>query len=454
MLNISNNKISESIDLTKFKSGREIFTKEYHKRFRRFLMAFSIILFVILFLPWTQNISSNGNVTTLKPDQRPQTLQSQIPGRIEGWYVQEGDFVKKGDTILRISEVKSDYFDENLARRTDDQISSKSSSVEAYKNKALALQNQTLALQQERALKLEQAKNKLTQTRLKVISDSIDLEAVKINATIAQIQYERTLTLQEEGLKAVKDVEEKRSKLQEANAKSISQENKLLSTRNDVLNDALSISTLRATYADKLAKVQSNLFTAQSSGFDTEAQVSKLETNLANYKKRNSLLFVTAPQDGYINKALKSGIGETFKEGEQLVGIMPANYELAVEMYVRPIDLPLVHIGETVRIQFDGWPAIIFSGWPNVSYGTYGARIVAIENFISDNGMYRVLLKPDSNDVDWPEAIRVGSGAKTLALLDNVPIWFELWRQINSFPPNFYQPNKVLENSKTKKKAS
>ena len=133
---------------------------------------------------------------------------------------------------------------------------------------------------------------------------------------------------------------------------------------------------------------------------------------------------------------------------------MPANYELAVEMYVRPIDLPLVHIGETVRIQFDGWPAIIFSGWPNVSYGTYGARIVAIENFISDNGMYRVLLKPDSNDVDWPEAIRVGSGAKTLALLDNVPIWFELWRQINSFPPNFYKPNKEMENSKTKKEAS
>lgn len=452
MLNISNNKISEFIDVKSFKSGQEIFSKEYHKRFKKFLLAFSMIILIILFLPWTQNISSSGSVTTLKPNQRPQTLQSQIPGRIEEWFVQEGDFVKKGDTIIRISEIKSNYFDEKLTERTNNQITSKSSSVEAYKNKVIALKNQISALQQERVLKLEQAKNKLLQAHLKVKTDSIDLEANKVKSTILKTQYERTVSLQKEGLKAVKDVEEKKSKLQEANAKVTSQQNKYLSAKNDVINSELYISTINTTYNDKLAKAQSDLFTAQSSGYDTEAEVSKLENNLANYKKRNSLLFVTAPQDGYINKALKSGIGETFKEGEQLVNIMPSNYDLAVEMYIRPIDLPLIHINENVRVQFDGWPAIVFSGWPNVSYGTYGAKIVAIENFISDNGKYRVLLIPDSNDAKWPEAIRVGSGAKTLALLDNVPIWFELWRQINSFPPNFYKPNKNTDNSKVKKK--
>lgn len=452
MLNISNNKVSKLIDLKKFKSGEEIFDKEHHKLFKKFLLVFSIIILIVLFLPWTQNITSNGNVTTLKPNQRPQTLQSQIPGRIEEWFVQEGDFVKKGDTILRISEVKSDYFDEKLSERTGNQITAKSSSVEAYKNKVSALNNQISALQQERILKLEQAKNKLLQAHLKVKTDSMDLEAIKVKTDIAKTQFNRTVLLQKEGLKAVKDVEEKRAKLQETKAKLISQQNKLLSTKNEVLNSKISISTISATYGDKLAKAQSDLFTAKSSGYDTEVEVSKLETNLANYQKRSSLLFVTAPQDGFINKAIKSGVGETFKEGEKLVNIMPSNYDLAVEMYVRPLDLPLIHVGENVRVQFDGWPAIVFSGWPNVSYGTYGAKIVAIENFISDNGKYRVLLAPDKNDVYWPEAIRVGSGAKTIALLDNVPIWFELWRQINSFPPNFYQPNKQSDNSKAKKK--
>ncbi len=451
MLNITNNKVSEYIDIKSFKSGKEIFTVQYHKRFKKFLKVFSILIVVIVFLPWTQNISSTGLVTTLKPNQRPQSIQSQIPGRVEEWFVQEGDFVKKGDTIIRISEVKSDYFDSRLAERTGDQLSVKSSSVEAYKNKVVALGNQISALQQERRLKLESAKNKLLQSRLKVTTDSMDFEATKIKADIAKIQYERTISLQEEGLKAVKDVEEKRAKLQEADAKLISQQNKYLSTKNELINVQIAISTISATYGDKLAKAQSGLYTAQSSGYDTEAEVSKLETSLANYTKRTSLLFVTAPQDGYINKAIKAGIGETFKEGEQLVSIMPADYDLAVEMYVRPIDLPLIHTGENVRVQFDGWPAIVFSGWPNVSYGTYGAKIVAIENYISSNGKYRVLLKPDADDVAWPEAIRVGSGAKSIALLNDVPIWFELWRQINSFPPDFYKPDSKTEYSKDKK---
>lgn len=442
MLNISHHKVSEYISIKNFKSGKVIFNKEYHKWFKKILLVFSLLIFLILFLPWTQNITSYGNVTTLKPDQRPQTLQSQIPGRIEEWFVKEGDFIEKGDTILRISEVKSDYFDSKLAERTDLQRAAKSASVEAYKNKETALKNQIHALEQGLAFQLKQAENKLLQAQWKVKTDSMSLEAIKVKKNISKTQFDRTLLLQEQGLKALKDVEEKRAKLQEVEAKLVAHQNKLLSAQNEVLNSQISISAIRANYNDKLSKAQSNLFSAQSSGYNTEVEVSKLETNLINYQRRNSLLYVTAPQDGYVNKAIKTGVGETFKAGEQLVNIMPANYDLAVEMYVRPIDLPLIHIGENVRVRFDGWPAIVFSGWPNVSYGTYGATVVAIENFINEEGKYRVLLAPDSNDIEWPSAIRVGSGAKTIALLDNVPIWYELWRQINSFPPNFYEPNK------------
>ena len=404
-----------------------------------------------MFLPWTQNVSSTGNVTTLKPNQRPQTIQSQIPGRIEEWFIQEGDFVKKGDTILRISEIKSNYFDTKLAERTDNQLNSKTLSGKSYANKINALERQILAIRSEQKLKEQQAKNKLQQTYLKVKSDSIDLETVIIKKDIAKIQYDRTYTLQQEGLKAAKDVEEKRAKLQEFSAKVFSQRNKFLISKNNIINARLAISSIKTSYIDKLSKAESSLYSAESGAYETAIQVSKLETNLANYNKRNSLLYITAPQDGYINKAIKAGIGETFKEGEQLINIMPAVYDLAVEMYIRPIDLPLIHVNEKVRVQFDGWPAIIFSGWPNMSTGTYEAKIIAIENFISNNGKYRVLIVPNNDKQPWPKAIRVGSGAKTIALLENVPIWYELWRQINSFPPNFYQP-KAKETKLKKKK--
>ncbi|MDT0558424.1 biotin/lipoyl-binding protein [Ichthyenterobacterium sp. W332] len=451
MLNISNNHLNKKVPLDTYESGKITLDRPYGKTFRKFLLAAAIIGIIILFLPWTQNITGQGLVTTLTPDQRPQTIQSQIPGRIEQWYVREGDRVKKGDTILRISEIKSDYFDDKLVERTGDQIKAKSSSVEAYKGKVQAKRTQIGALRNEQVLKTKQAKNKLKQASFKVQSDSIDLEAAKTNKRIAETQYNRIEDLQKDGYMAVKDVESKRLKLQETQAKLISQQNKYLASQNEVINAEIELSRIQAEYADKISKTESELLSAQSSGFDAEAQVTKLENQFTNYQIRSNLLYIVAPQDGFINKAIVGGIGESFKEGQALVGIMPSNYDLAVETFVEPIDLPLIHIGEKVRVQFDGWPAIIFSGWPNVSYGTYGAEVIAIERFISPNGKYRILLAPDQEDHEWPEALRVGSGAKTIALLEDVQIWFELWRKLNGFPPNYYQPESSGSKSSKKK---
>ena len=451
MLNISHNQLNKSVDLTQSKSGKRVFHSRYYKYFNRFLGAFAIFGIIILFLPWTQNITGRGQVTTLTPDQRPQTIQSQIPGRIEKWYVREGDHVKKGDTIMQISEVKSEYFDPNLVERTAQQRDAKAFSVKSYEQKVKANDVRIGALQNERQLKLEQAQNKLMQSRLKVQADSIDLKAAETNLRIAQTKYNRADTLYKDGFAALKNVEDARVKLQETQAKRISQEAKLLASRNGVINAQVEISRIKAEYSDKISKAQSDKFTAQSSQFNSEAEVQKLENQYSNYKIRNSLLFITAPYDGFINKALRGGVGVTFKEGEELVGLIPDEVDLAVETFVEPIDLPLIHKGEKVRVQFDGWPAIVFSGWPNVSYGTYGAEVVAVERFISENGKFRVLLAPDPDDHPWPKDVRAGSGAFTMALLDDVPIWFELWRQLNGFPPNYYQPQDAAASGKAKK---
>ncbi|SFR38453.1 Multidrug resistance efflux pump [Robiginitalea myxolifaciens] len=450
MLNISNSPLHGKVDMSRFKASRRVFHRRHYKYFNRFLLAFAGIGLIVLFLPWTQNIRGRGFLTTLTPEQRPQTIQSPIPGRIERWYVREGDYVEAGDTILFVSEVKNEYFDPLLLTRTQQQIDAKSRAVSSYQQKVLALDSQVGALINERELKLEQARNKLIQANLKVQSDSIDLEAAKTQITIAQRQYDRTALLQEEGLKAVTDVEEKRLKLQESQAKLISQENKLYAAKNEVINAKVEIGRIQAEYTDKISKARSDRATAESSQFDSEAQVTKLENEYSNYERRTDLYYIRAPRSGYINKALQGGVGETFKEGDELVGIMPAKVDLAVESFVDPLDLPLVHRGEKVRIQFDGWPVIIFSGWPNVSYGTYGGTIVAVETYISPNGKYRILIAPDPDDHPWPEDLRVGSGAQTIALLNDVPIWFELWRQLNGFPPNYYQPEDNMAQTKKK----
>lgn len=449
MLNISHNQLNRKVNLGRYSAFAKAHHNTHYKYFNRFLLVFAIVGVIILFLPWTQNVSGVGYLTTLTPDQRPQTIQSPIPGRIEQWYVREGDYVAKGDTILHISEIKNEYQDPDLVARTQQQREAKSNAVVSYKDKVLALESQIRALENERILKIEQAQNKLRQSRYKVKSDSIDLIAAYTNRDIAQKQFDRTAILQKEGLKSTTELENKRLKLQETEAKLISQENKLLASRNEFTNSQIDINRTAATYAEKISKAQSDKYTASSAQFDTEAQVSKLENATTNYEMRKKMQYILAPQDGFINKAIKAGIGETFKEGEQLVGIMPANYDLAVETYVEPIDLPLMHVGEQIRVQFDGWPAIVFSGWPDASFGTYGGVIVAVETFISPNGKFRILVAPDAKKEPWPKNVRVGSGARTIALLQDVPIWYELWRRLNGFPPDYYAPTTKSTN-KTK----
>ncbi|TXK71047.1 HlyD family secretion protein [Mesonia sp. HuA40] len=446
MRNFNDDAFDAKKELASFSAYQLLFKNKHSGYLTKILLFSFLLLFVFMFLPWTQTISGSGYVTTLEPNQRPQTIQSIIPGSIEKWYVREGDFVEVGDTILKINEIKEAYFDTLLLKRTSEQIDAKSGAVIAYQDKITALNNQLRALQQERRLKTEQNENKIKQIQLKYKSDSIALEAAKIDLAIAKKQYERNEELEKEGLKSLQDVEEKLSKFQKNQAYVIELENKLLTYSNELLNAQIEANRIQAEFDDKISKVQSNISSTSSTQFEAKAQVSKLENTLSNYQVRQNLYYVTSPIAGFINKTIKTGRGEALKAGEKIVNIMPHNPNLAVETYIEPLDLPLVRLGSEVRIQFDGWPTIIFSGWPNASYGTFGATVVAIDNNISPNGKYRLLLAP-KEDESWPDALRVGSGARTLALLKNVPVWYEIWRNLNGFPPDYY----VSDNKSVKK---
>lgn len=448
MPNIPENTMTESKLIGKFESFSLI--KDFRARviLVRLLIGLSILFLIILFLPWTQNVQSRGTVTSMNPSMRPQTIQSIIGGRIEKWYVQEGDFVKKGDTVLYLSEVKGEYFDPNLVKRADKQINAKQQSSAAYTEKIRALDNQIDALISTNKLKLKQARNYIVQTKLKVQSDSINLMAAQTDYSLAQKQYERTEQLYKDGLKSLTDLEIKKLKSQETLAKKIGAENKLLTSKNEYINTVIELTSIQNQYDDKISKSKSEKYASYSDMYTTEADIAKLQTQSSNYSLRKGMYYITAPQDGYITRAIKTGIGENVKEGENLISIMPANYELAVELYIDPVNAPLIEKNQHIRIIFDGWPNIVFSGWPNSSYGTYGGKVVAIDNFVIENGKYRILVIKDSKDYPWPKELRVGAGAFGMALLKNVPIWYEIWRQLSGFPPDYY---KSSEQNKPKK---
>lgn len=438
MLNISPNTIHQKVEFSRFNSFTRVNLSPANRMFTRWLTGTLVMIIILLLLPWTQNIQSKGKVTTLQPGQRPQAIQSTIAGRIENWYVREGQLVQKGDTIVHLSEIKAEYFDPDLVPRTEQQVEAKEGAIASYDRKVEALEGQIAAMRSELEFKQQQLANKIRQAEFKLASSQADMEQAYYQDSVAAVQYGRTGQLFQQGIKSRADVEEKRIKMQEARAKYVSSQNKVEETRNELANARLELSTVRYEYNQKVAKAESDKFSTLSAKYDAEGSVNKLRIEAANYEQRSRFYYIVAPQEGYITKTIKAGIGETVKEGESIVTVMPADYDLAVELYIKPMDLPLISIGQEVRFIFDGWPAFIFSGWPGQSFGTYSGSVAAIDNMISSNGQYRILVAPGKDGKPWPEALRVGSGAQGIALLNNVPLWYEIWRKLNGFPPDYY----------------
>ncbi len=440
-MNFIDTRIEEQLDTGKtIRSFSAIYRIREKSKVKYWTYGILVSLILILFLPWTQNISARGNVTTLRQEQRPQQLNTIIPGRVVKWFVKEGDYVQQGDTIIQLAEIKDDYLDPNLLNRTKEQLSAKEMSVENYRGKAGTAEQQMAALQEARVLKISQIENKIRQQRMKVQADSMDMLAAINDLTMATRQFNRQKNMYDSGLVSLTQLEQRNVAYQNAQAKKTSAEIKYMNARQELGILQLELNGTIQDYNEKISKASGDRFQSLSQIASGEADIAKLRNQYMNYDLRSKLYYITAPQSGQVVKAKKAGIGEIVKDGEMVVEIVPDHIQYAVEIYIRPVDLPLLDTGQKVRFMFDGFPAIVFSGWPQASYGTFGGRVNAIESAVSDNGLFRVLVAEDPADRKWPPLLKMGTGASGFALLKDVPVWYELWRNINGFPPDYYKP--------------
>lgn len=422
MLNISKNSVQKKMPQEKLYALRSLDTPLAGKILARWLMAIGVLFLIVLFLPWQQNIRGAGKVTALSPSNRPQTVETVIAGRIQIWKIKEGQFVEKGDTIALISEVKEKYFDPQFLQRLQQIISAKEQSYKSKDSKAKSLQRQVAVLEEGMRQKVQQSKAK------------VEAENVKFNNF--KNQYDRNKKLFEAGNIPLTKYQDIEYKYQGAEA--------------DFVSAKIEVERVENEYLDKINKAESDWNNTLSEMAETQADLAKLKNELSNMEIRSQQYHILAPQAGFVVKATQAGIGETIKEGDPVCTIMPQSTDIAVEMHVKAMDVPLISKGRRVRIEFDGFPALQFSGWPSISVGTFGGTVEVIDYVNTKPGEFRILVIPDKNDTPWPKQLRMGSGIKGWVMLDDVRVWYELWRQLNGFPPSLYQEPEVDEPKKKK----
>lgn len=210
-----------------------------------------------------------------------------------------------------------------------------------------------------------------------------------------------------------------------------------------------------ATHAEEIAKInvdrQLHLFQQGISARKTyeaaNLEYTKFRSDVENIKaelaridiklSRQHSQRVTAPITGTILRRHAGQESVIVKAGDIIAELVPNTNSRAVEMWVDGNDIPLINVGDTVRLQFEGWPGIQFSGWPSVAIGTFGGVVSVIDAADDGHGQFRLLVTP-SKDEPWPEAryLRQGVRANGWVLLGQVQLWFELWRRFNGFPPS------------------
>ncbi len=437
--------------MEKFNAFDHIYQERKSTEIKPWLISLLIITLLLIFLPWTQNIRSKGNITSIYQEQKPQKIYSPIAGKISKWWVREGDTVRAGDTLAKITEIKGEYLDPNLISRTQQQLTAKMGSLKFYEQKVQATNDQIQNLKRSLTLKQNQVDNKIKQLQQKITGERAELEAAQNDYNLSKDQFERNQKMYREGLISQTQYQQRNVAMQNSLAKKTTAENKVNQTLQDIANAQIELRGVDQEYSEKINKADGERFQSLSEVESNKGDIAKLENLVTNYTIRNGMYFIIAPQSGQIIKATKSGLGEIIKEGEDLLTIVPDNNDVAVEIFVRPVDLPLIHAGEEVRLIFDGYPVILFAGgWPNQSFGTFPGKIRAVENTINDEGLFRVIVEEDLKGKRWPKQLRIGSGAQGIALLNDVPVWYELWRNINGFPPDYYR-GKTAKKDKNEK---
>ena len=429
--------------MEKFKSFNQIYLRDKGPATKPWLIGLSLILLGVLFLPWTQNIRAKGQITSLYQEQKPQKIYSPIAGKISRWWVKEGDFVEQGDTLAKISEIKAEYLDPKLISRTQEQLDAKKGTVSFYEQKVKSTEDQIANLRSSKALKQDQLTNKITALQQKLTGEKAELEAASNEYNLVKDQFERNQKMFKEGLISQTQFQQRNASMQNSLAKKTISENKVNQTLQEIQNTKIELRGVDQEYSEKMNKAEGEKFQSLGMIETGKGEIAKLENQVASYTIRDGMYYILAPQSGQVINAKKAGIGEILKDGEELLTIVPQNTNYAVEMYVRPVDLPLVSPGQEVRFIFDGFPAIVFAGgWPNQSFGTFPGKIRAVENNIDEKGMFRVIVVENPKDKKWPKQIKMGAGAQGIALLNDVPLWYELWRNINGFPADFYTVKK------------
>ncbi len=376
------------------------------------VLAVGVILVfgAIFIMPWQQSVRATGRVIAFNPLDRRVNIEAPVEGRVKRVYVVENQVVRRGDFIADIQDNDPNLL-VNLRLQHDATVARRAAAIQRIEDLQQQISSQGLA----KAQAIDAAKQR-------VASEEFVYETNRLNER-------RMAQLVETGDVSRRDYELAKLALDSSRANLAGSKAILERTGSDY--DA----TVSATSASRS--------TAEGDVASANRDLSVIDTQLAKTEQQ----LVVAPRDGIV-LSVSATEGAYLKPGSAICVVIPDAETRFVEAWIDGMDMPLVAPrevradgttapGSIVRLQFEGWPAVQFVGWPSVAVGTFGGEVISVDATDDGAGRFRIVVASDPGDQPWPSSrfLRQGVRAKAWVLLRNVPLWQEVWRQLNGFPP-------------------
>lgn len=434
-------------------------SSQFARKIGKMLFTAMIVMFLVVTVsPWQQSVKGTGGVIAYAPEERQQVLQSPIKGRLQrlGEGIVENAYVTEGQLIAEIADIDASYLErlqnqeiavQSQLKAAENYLSANKRNLETSKTIVESYESQLRAYRQVKEQVVASAEASVKSARNKIEAESQQLIEHQTAMIQLQADFERQRKLYEEDYASEYTFQSAERKYNESTAKIAKSKAYVAASKNDLqakINDReakaqkaqvdidYAEALLKKSKAD-VSKAESEVAKAQAELNKTEKFLLEIQTKVSRQLKQKIL----APFNGYVTRITPNQGSQILKQGDPICVIVPESSRQAVQLWVDGNDVPLIVAGRHVRLQFEGWPAVQFAGWPSVAVGTFGGEIVSVDAADNGKGKFRVIVLPDDESQEWPtkKYLRQGVRANGWVLLDQVPLWYEIWRTMNGFPP-------------------
>ncbi len=327
------------------------------------ILLFTIIALIIAFIVWAsysriEEISrGSGQVV---PTREIQVVQSLEGGVLQEILVKQGEIVKKGDILLRISDVLF-ASEERGAEAQFSGLAAKRARLEAEAKGTEFVVPQTIQDNAPRMASNEIDLYKSRQSELKNSYEILDqriekaqADMAEVNAQIGRLSQNKRLLGQE--LDITREMVRKRAvpKLEEIRL------NRELSDISGQINaESQRKSSLQAEVntAKKEKEGQEAKFRSQalSELNEVHTQISRLEESLKSMGDRVDRTEVRSPVDGIVNNIAINTVGGVVEPAMKLVEIVPSDDELKIVARVPPEEVAFLRPDLPVKVKISAY---------------------------------------------------------------------------------------------------